>query len=299
MAHELRAKNTSLQPLLEEGQEIKRRILAFLSDWPLDDAEQAKNWSATEPDHKEKSRTLAREASAWFTLVSNKVLRVAPRDPSFLPSLLGRIDDSLRKQVHENWVTAHTVSPNHLGDIPIQRAKTDASDAMDGAIDLLASIPPEASLDLTAAFAFPFPRGHSSHVPNTAFILMWMDKAQPELDDVVNALKEVCGLFGIKGIRADDVEHQERITDVVLDQIKSSEFIIADLTGERPNVYYEVGYAHAEGKRPILFRKAGTVLHFDLAGHNVPEYKNITELKQLLRKRLEAMTGRRPKPDGI
>jgi hypothetical protein len=84
------------------------------------------------------------------------------------------------------------------------------------------------------------------------------------------------------------------ITDVVLGHIRESEFLIADLSGERPNVYYEIGYAHAIGKRPILFRRQGTPLHFDLSVHNVPEYSNITELKTLLRKRLEAMTGKQP-----
>jgi nucleoside 2-deoxyribosyltransferase len=121
---------------------------------------------------------------------------------------------------------------------------------------------------------------------------MNMDPQDDALTDIYSAIRSTCAAFGVQATRIDDVEHQERITDRILEMLRNSELIIADLTGERPNVYCEVGYAHAVGKRPILYRKKNTRLHFDLSVHNVPEYRNVTQLKELLHKRLEAILGR-------
>jgi hypothetical protein len=134
---------------------------------------------------------------------------------------------------------------------------------------------------------------------NTAFVLMPMDRENPELEDVYETIKQVCDSFGVHAYRADEIQHQDRITDHILSEIKLCELLVADLSYERPNVYYEIGYAHALQKRPILYRKNGTRLHFDLSVHNVPEYRNITELRSLLHKRLEAILGRSATPPSL
>ena len=133
----------------------------------------------------------------------------------------------------------------------------------------------------------------SSYRPNTAFVMMAIDPSKPVLEDIKSGIKEVFKEFGIDAITADEIEHDDAITDRILHEIQASEFLIADLTYERPNVYYEIGYAHARNKRVILYRREGTELHFDVAHRNCPEYENTTALKKKLRKRLEAITNKR------
>ena len=124
--------------------------------------------------------------------------------------------------------------------------------------------------------------------------MMPMDKSKPELTDIADAVKEVFRNFDIPALRADDIEHEGLITPRILSEIKTVEFCFADLSESRPNVYYEVGFAHALPRRVILFRKTGTGLHFDLAGYNCPEYENLRDLKEKPTHRLRALTNKEP-----
>ena len=138
------------------------------------------------------------------------------------------------------------------------------------------------------------PQATAEYEPDSAFVMMQIDPQIPSLEDRYNTIKECFAQFGIEAVRADDIQHEDVITKKITEKIESSEFLIADLTGERPSVYYEVGYAHSLKRKVILYRFKDTRLHFDLAAYNCPEYSNLTDLKQKLMRRLEQITNRKP-----
>lgn len=238
---------------------------------------------------------LREQLHRWFNMVSIYVLPFTTYEKAYVNKLLRRIDAAIRgKQYHEQYLhrgfhSSESYLMHDVEDVTTTAdAEFDATQAFETALRMVRTVP------ATTAQISPQSKPLPSSVANTAFILMWMDPHRPELVDVHETVRSVFAEFGVRAIRADDVEHQETITEIVLDNIAKAEFLIADLSGERPNVYYEIGYAHALGKRPILFRRTGTPLHFDLSVHNVPEYSNLSELRDLLRKRLIAITGRDP-----
>ncbi len=139
------------------------------------------------------------------------------------------------------------------------------------------------------------PPGHVREVtPNLAFILMRMSEDDPELEDSFDTYRDMCKEFDLAPERADDYETSGDITEEVKEAIERGEYIIADLTGERPNVYYEVGYAEGIGhseRSIILTARNGTKVHFDVRQHRVIFYENQRELKRKLRERFKSITG--------
>jgi len=132
----------------------------------------------------------------------------------------------------------------------------------------------------------------------TCFVIMGIGH-NPRLDDVYDlGIRAVVENLGYECVRSDKVEHNLKITDRVIYTINNSIFIIADLTGERPNCYYEVGYAHALRKDVILLAEKNTPIHFDLKDYNFIIYERIEDLKEKLEQRIVG-TVRQPSADNL
>lgn len=127
--------------------------------------------------------------------------------------------------------------------------------------------------------------------PGFAFILMAMTAEDPALVDVHQAIRRACTGVGVRAERVDDVEFTGKITAKVISNIRLAEFVIADLTHERPNVYYEIGYADAIGKPLILLARTNTKVHFDIQDMRILYYRNMAELEEALQRMLRGLQG--------
>lgn len=114
-------------------------------------------------------------------------------------------------------------------------------------------------------------------IPRRCFVIMPFSEEYVSLYDFV--IEPALVSVGDSALRLDrtaipgDTSHQIR------DGIRSCDYAIAVLDGLRPNVLYELGLAHAYGKRTILMNRAGTLgdnaAPFDLALQQRLEYRTL------------------------
>jgi hypothetical protein len=124
---------------------------------------------------------------------------------------------------------------------------------------------------------------------NQVFVIMkFNDKVLNSAYDGV--IQPVIEKFGMQPLRIDEVQNSGKITDQVLESIACSRYILADLSGERPNCYYEAGFAHALGKELILSIRKADKIHFDLAGYRFIQWETEADLRRELIKRFTSLT---------
>jgi hypothetical protein len=86
-----------------------------------------------------------------------------------------------------------------------------------------------------------------------------------DLKDAYNTFCRVCKDEELSAFKVDNhLDKNQRIVPNIINSIRRSAFIIADVSDPRPNVYYELGYAQALGKEVITTAAEGTQLPFDI-----------------------------------
>jgi hypothetical protein len=122
-----------------------------------------------------------------------------------------------------------------------------------------------------------------------AFVAMWFDSS---LDKAwKDGFERSCDAAGgYKALRMDLKEHNQKICDAIIAEIRKSRFLVADFTGHRGGVYFEAGYARGLGIDVILTCREDELekAHFDTRQYNHVVWKDEKDLFEKLKRRIEA-----------
>lgn len=114
-----------------------------------------------------------------------------------------------------------------------------------------------------------------------AFVLMPFDKKFNDFYEF--GIKETANSLDIIAERVDEQIFSENILERIYNQIDKADIIIADLSEKNPNVFYEVGYAHAKKKICLHLTQSVEDIPFDLKHHRHIVYnQSLSSLKTQL-----------------
>lgn len=123
-------------------------------------------------------------------------------------------------------------------------------------------------------------------------------------DDIIKLYSEIIRDVGLNPIFQEHEEPYKNIYLDIFDYIDTCEFVVADITWERPNCYVEIGYAMAKRKNILLFvgkeyfdKKMKKKIPFDIGPYRYNDYSmdedGLKDLKKKLKQRIEVLRSRR------
>ncbi|MBY6135131.1 nucleoside 2-deoxyribosyltransferase [Nocardioides marinus] len=116
-----------------------------------------------------------------------------------------------------------------------------------------------------------------------AFILTpFHERFSNDYETISKALRNV----GYEVSRGDETFLEGNILRHIVTEISTSALIVANIDGRNPNVFYELGIAHALGKRVIIVTSSLDDVPFDLRNHLLLFWKTPDQLTEELHKSL-------------
>ena len=96
------------------------------------------------------------------------------------------------------------------------------------------------------------------------------------------AIKPACTKAGFDALRVDELEGPLNINRKVIEYIFNSDAVVADLTEWNPNVFYELGVAHAIDNKTVMIIQKKNDIPFDVKTYRCIQYEqNEAGLKKL------------------
>src|SRR5713101_1049786 len=90
-------------------------------------------------------------------------------------------------------------------------------------------------------------------VTATCLVLMPFSTEHREVyEEIRRAIEDV----GLAPLRMDDISAQGPLISALWQSLRNARCVVADLTGRNPNVFYELGLAHAIGKPTLLLSQS-------------------------------------------
>lgn len=89
---------------------------------------------------------------------------------------------------------------------------------------------------------------------------------------VREALEMISSRLNIELYQVDYFNIEEQIVPQIIETIKKSDTVVADISNENPNIYYEVGIAHSLGKPVILVSQTNNFNKFSLLSYRFYNY---------------------------
>lgn len=139
-----------------------------------------------------------------------------------------------------------------------------------------------------------------TRLPSTSqvFVVMWFNDAVQSAytDGIEPAIRD----SGYRAVRIDQKEHNNKIDDEIIAEIRRSKFVVADFTCEkekvRGGVYYEAGFAQGLGVPVIWTVAKGSLgdVHFDTRQYNHIVWDTPQTLRNQLKARIGAVIGDGP-----
>jgi nucleoside 2-deoxyribosyltransferase len=119
-------------------------------------------------------------------------------------------------------------------------------------------------------------------------VLVLMPFSDDFKDIYESGIKSACKDMGVVVERVDEQIYDQSMLRQIYDQIYRADIIVADMTGRNPNVFYEVGYAHALQKRVILLTQHSQDIPFNLKHYQHLIYEGDSHLlRQQLKRKLK------------